>query len=93
MTVRGRFTHKTVMEQVTFLERFIGKHTSSVMKPLQAKVTSSVEESSSVESKPFASLGSTHEPSSEPRTPKERIIHPLEFPIKFEDYDNTSKLS
>ena len=52
---------------------------------------SSVEESSLVESKHVASLDSTHEPSSEPRMPKERLIHPLEFPIEFEDYGNTSK--
>jgi hypothetical protein len=52
---------------------------------------SSVEESSSVESKPVASLDLTHEPSPEPRTPKERLIHPSEFPIKFEDYGNTSR--
>jgi hypothetical protein len=34
MTVGGRFTHKTMMEQVTFLEHFIDIHTSSIMKPL-----------------------------------------------------------
>jgi hypothetical protein len=53
---------------------------------------SSFEEPSSAESRPIASLDSTHEPSPEPRTPKERVIHPLEFPIKFKDYVNTSKL-
>jgi hypothetical protein len=53
---------------------------------------SSVEEFSSVESKPIASLDSTHEPSPEPRTSKERVIHPSEFPIKFEDYGNALKL-
>ena len=53
---------------------------------------SSVEESSPVESKPLASFDSIHEPSLEPQTPKERLIHPLEFPIKFEDYGNTAKL-
>ena len=53
---------------------------------------SSVEESSSVESKPIASLDSTHEPLPEPRTSKERVIHPSEFRIEFEDYGNTSKL-
>jgi hypothetical protein len=48
MTVEGRFTCKTMMEQVEFLECFITKHTSSIMrtKPLQAKVMSSVKESS-----------------------------------------------
>ena len=51
----------------------------------------SVEESSSIEYKPIASIDSTHEPSPKPRTPKERLIHPLEFSIKFEDYGNTSK--
>ena len=54
---------------------------------------SSVEESSPVESKPLPSLDLTHQPSPEPRTSKERLIHPLEFPIKFEDYGNTSKIS
>ena len=36
MTVRGWFTHKTMTEQVEFLEHFIAKHTSSVIriKPL-----------------------------------------------------------
>ena len=52
---------------------------------------SSVEEFSSVKSKPVASLDSTYETSPEPQTPKETLIHPLEFPIKFEDYGNTSK--
>ena len=49
---------------------------------------SSFEEPSSAESKPISSipLDSTHEPSPEPQTPKERVIHPSEFPIKFEDY-------
>jgi hypothetical protein len=57
-----------MMEQVKFLENFMDKHTSSIIrtKPLQAKVMSSVEESSLVESKHVASLDSTHEPSSEP---------------------------
>jgi hypothetical protein len=53
---------------------------------------SSVEESPSVESKYVASLDSTHEPTPEPQTPKERLIHPSEFPIEFRDYGNTSKL-
>ena len=52
---------------------------------------SSVEESSLVEYKPIPYLDLTHEPSPEPRTPKERVIHPSEFPIKFWDYGNTSK--
>ena len=34
------------------------------------------------------SLGLTYEPS-----PKDIMLHPLEFPIKFKDYANTSKLS
>jgi hypothetical protein len=51
----------------------------------------SVEKSSLVESKHIPSLDSTREPSPEPRTPKERLIHPSEFPIKFGDYGNTSK--
>jgi hypothetical protein len=33
----------------------------------------------------------THEPSPEPRTPKERSIHPSEFPIKLGDFGNTLK--
>ena len=52
---------------------------------------SSVEESSLVESKLTPSLGSTHEPSPKPQTPKEQVIHPSEFPIEFGDYGNTSK--
>ena len=59
---------------------------------LQAKVMSSVEESSFVKSKPIPSLGSTYEPSPEPQTPKETMLHPSEFPIKFKDYGDTSKL-
>ena len=54
---------------------------------------STVEESSSVKSKHVPSLDLTHEPSPEPRTLKERLIHPSEFPIKFKDYGNTSKIS
>ena len=50
-----------------------------------------VEESSLVKSNHISSLGLTHEPSPEPQTPKEQVIHPLEFPIEFEDYGNTSK--
>ena len=34
------------------------------------------------------SLGLTYEPS-----PKDIMLHPLEFPIKFKDYGNTSKIS
>ena len=91
----GRFTQKPMAEQVEFLEHFIAKHTSSVIrtKPLQARVMSSVEESSSVEAKHIPSVGLTHEPSPKPRTPKERVLHPLEFPIKLKDYGKTSKLS
>jgi hypothetical protein len=72
VTVGGRFTHKTMMEQVEFLEHFIATHTSCIIrtKPLHTKVMSSVEESSSVETKHIPSLGSTHEPP-KPRTPKE----------------------
>jgi hypothetical protein len=58
----------------------------------QEKVMSSVDESPSVESKHIAFLDSTHEPSPEPRTPKERLIHLSEFPTEFQDYGNTSKL-
>jgi hypothetical protein len=54
---------------------------------------SSVEESLPVETKHIPFLGSTREPLPEPRTPKETLLHPSEFPIKFEDYGNTSKLS
>jgi hypothetical protein len=82
-------------EQVKFLKNFIDRHTSFFIrtKPLLVKVMSSVEESSFVEYKPIPSLGSTYEPSPEPRTPKETVLHSSEFPIKFEDYGNTSKLS
>jgi hypothetical protein len=52
---------------------------------------SSVEESSLVKSKQIAFLGSIYELSPGPRTPKERLIYPSEFPIKFRDYGNTSK--
>jgi hypothetical protein len=81
-------------EQVKFVENFLESYTSPVMrnKTLQVKVMLSVEESSLVESKPIASLDSTNEPSIEPRTLKDRVIYPLEFPIEFEDYGNTSKL-
>ena len=91
MTAGGRFTHKTVTKQVEFLKHFIAKHASSIMrtKPLQANVMSIVEESSLVESKLVPLLGLTYEPPPEPRTPKEQVIHPLEFPIKFVDYGNT----
>ena len=54
---------------------------------------SSVEESLLVESKPLPSLYSTHELSPKPRTLKEIVLHPSEFPIKFKDYGNTSKIS
>ena len=92
VTAGGSFTHKTMMEQVEFLEHFIDKHSSSIIraKSFQAKVTLSVEESSPVKSKPIPSLDSTREPSPKPRTSKERLIHPSEFPIEFEDYGNTS---
>jgi hypothetical protein len=33
-----------------------------------------------------------HEPLPEPKTPKEGVIHPLEFPIKFEDHRRTLNL-
>ena len=58
---------------------------------LQAKVMSSVEESSLVKTKHIPFLGSTREPSPEPRTPKEQVIHRSEFPIEFRDYGNTLK--
>ena len=92
MTAGGRFTHEPMTEQVKFLENFIDSYTSFVIrtKPLHAKVMLSVEESSLVESKHEASLDSTHEPSPEPRTLKETMLHPSEFPIKFEDYGNIS---
>jgi hypothetical protein len=93
MTAGGRFTHKPMMEQVKFLENFIDRQASSVIrtKPLQAKVMSSVEASSLIKSKHEASLDSTHEPSYELRTLKKRLIHPSEFSIEFGDYGNTSK--
>jgi hypothetical protein len=88
------FYTQTHDRQVKFLKNFLESYTSPVMrnKTLQAKVMSSVEEYSLVESKPIASLDSTNEPSPEPRIPKERVIYPLEFPIEFRDYGNTSKL-
>ena len=95
MTIRGCFAQKTMTQEVTFLKRLIDSHSSSVIKtkPLQAKVMSSFEELSLAKSKPIPSLylDSTHEPSPEPRTPKERVIHSSKFPIKFEDYGNASK--
>jgi hypothetical protein len=53
---------------------------------------SSFEEPSSAESLPSPSLDLTIEPSPEPRTPKEGMLHPLEFLIKFEDYGRISNL-
>jgi hypothetical protein len=38
------------------------------------------------------SIGSTHEPPPKPQTSKEQVIHPSEFPIKFEDDGRTSNL-
>jgi hypothetical protein len=78
-------------EQVEFLECFIAKHASSIMNPrtLQAKVMSSVEESSLVEYQ----LVPTYELPPEPQTLKERVIHPSEFLIEFKDYGNTLKIS
>ena len=94
VTTRGRFTHKTMTGQVEFLENFIDRHTSSIIrtKPLQAKVMSSVGESSLVESKHEPSLDSTVKPSPEPKTPKEGVIYPSKFPIEFEDYGRTLNL-
>jgi hypothetical protein len=95
MTARGKFTHKTMMEQVEYLESFIVKHTSFVIrtKPFQTTVMSSVGESSSVETKHIPSLSLTYEPPPKPRTLKERVINPLEFPINFKKYGRTSSLS
>jgi hypothetical protein len=64
VTAGGWFTHKTMTEQVEFLEHFIAKHTSSIVrtKPLQAKVMSSVEESSLDKSKLVPSVGLTYGP-------------------------------
>jgi len=55
----------------------------------------SFEKPSSAKSKsvPTFFLDSTHEPSPEPQTLNERLIHPLKFPIRFKDYGNTSKIS
>jgi len=95
MTAGGRFTYKPMTEQVKFIENFIDRHASSIIepKPFQKKGMSSFEEPSSAESKLIPTLDSTVEPSPEPRTLKEHVIHPLEFPIKFKDYGNTLKLS
>jgi hypothetical protein len=64
----GGFTHKTIMEQIEFLEDFIHNHSSSIIrtKSLLEKVMLSVDESSLVESKPIPSLDLTYEPSLEP---------------------------
>ena len=93
VAARGRFTHKPMMEQVKFLENFLESYSSPVMRNriLQTKVMSSIEEASLVESRPIRSLDSTNEPSPKPRTTKERVIYPSEFPIEFEDFGNTSK--
>jgi hypothetical protein len=68
VTTGGRFTHKPKIEQVKFLENFLERHTSSVMKTrtLHAKVMSSAEESSLVEFKPIPFLDSTLEPPPKP---------------------------
>ena len=93
MTIRGSFTHKTTMKQKKILAYILEKHASSVVepKPLQKKGMSSSKEPSLVGSKSIPSLGLNYEPSPEPRTPKETMLHPSKFPIKFEDYGNTSK--
>ena len=95
MTIGGSFTHKTMTEQKKVLAHILEKHASSIVepKPFQKKGMSSFEEPSSAKSKLVPSLDLTVEPSPEPRTPKERVIHPLEFVIEFEDYGNTSKHS
>jgi len=93
VTAGGRFTHKSMTKQVKFLENFLESYSSPVIRNriLQAKVMSSVEEASSVESRPVPSLDSTNEPSPKPRTPKETMIYPSEFAIEFRDFGNTSK--
>ena len=95
MTIGGSFTHKTTMEQTKNLAHILEKLASSVIepKPHQKKGMSSFEEPSSVESKLVPSLDSTDEPSLEPQTLKETMLHSLDFPIEFKDYGNTSKLS
>jgi hypothetical protein len=57
-----------MMEQVKFLKNFLKRHASFIMesRTLQAKVMSSVEESSLVESKLIPSLALTYEPSPKP---------------------------
>ena len=92
-TAGGQFTHKPMTEQVKFLESFLETYSSPIMRNriLQAKVMSSIEEASLVKSRPVPSLDSTNEPSPEPRTPKERVIYPSEFPIEFGDFVNTSE--
>jgi hypothetical protein len=35
-------------------------------------------------------MSSFEEPSPKPETPKERVIHPSKFSIKFEDYGRTA---
>lgn len=94
-TAGGSFIQKSTTEQRKILDHILEKHASPVVKPkpLQDKGMSSFEEPSSAESLSSPSLDSSDEPSPEPRTPEERILHPSEFPIKFEDYCNTSNLS
>ena len=93
MTSEGSFTHKTMAEQKKILAHILEKHASSIVepKPFQKKGMSSFEGPSLVRSKSIPSLGLTYEPSPKPRTPKETMLYPSEFPIEFEDYGNTSK--
>jgi hypothetical protein len=71
-----------MMEQVKFLKNFIDKHTSYVIrtKPLEAKVMSSVEESSSVKSKLVPSLDLTVELS--PQTPNTKGKNDSTFGVR-----------
>jgi hypothetical protein len=98
ITTGGSFAYKTPMEGKKILDHILEKHTSSIVvpKPLQEKAMSYFEDSSSVESNPISSpsIDSSIKPSPEPRAPdKGVVLYPSDFPIKFDDFGNTSNSS